>query len=199
MTDTPWTDDRVEQLKKLWDEGLSASHIAARLGGITRNAVIGKVHRMGLSGRARKPSSTAPRQKRSPRNLTTMVPSFNTTKMPRPPRSAPPVDHADTIELPEPFECIEEVPAAQACQLDALNAANCHWPIGDPREADFHFCGGRAAEGKPYCAHHCRISYQPVTHQRATAMRMTEEERERRVAQGKRIAAAARARREATI
>src|SRR2546421_3223305 len=60
-----WTDERVETLKKLWTEGLSASQIAAELGGITRNAVIGKVHRLGLSGRAKSPSSAAPRQRKA--------------------------------------------------------------------------------------------------------------------------------------
>src|SRR6478609_3569038 len=55
-----WTDERVERLKKLWADGLSASQIAGELGGITRNAVIGKVHRLGLSGRAKAPSSSAP-------------------------------------------------------------------------------------------------------------------------------------------
>ena len=61
-----WTDERVELLKKLWADGLSASQIAAELGGITRNAVIGKVHRLGLSGRAKSPSSTAPRPSINP-------------------------------------------------------------------------------------------------------------------------------------
>ena len=60
-----WTDERVENLKKLWSDGLSASQIAAALGGITRNAVIGKVHRLGLSGRAKAPSSSAPRQRKA--------------------------------------------------------------------------------------------------------------------------------------
>ena len=59
-----WTDERVETLKKLWTDGLSASQIAAELGGITRNAVIGKVHRLGLSGRAKSPSSAAPRPRK---------------------------------------------------------------------------------------------------------------------------------------
>ena len=59
-----WTDERVEQLKKLWSDGLSACQIAAELGGITRNAVIGKVHRLGLSGRAKAPSSSAPRPRK---------------------------------------------------------------------------------------------------------------------------------------
>src|ERR1700682_6193691 len=60
-----WTDERVETLKKLWTDGLSASQIAAELGGITRNAVIGKVHRLGLSGRAKSPSSAAPRPRKA--------------------------------------------------------------------------------------------------------------------------------------
>jgi GcrA cell cycle regulator len=59
-----WTDERVELLRKLWSDGLSASQIAAELGGITRNAVIGKVHRLGLSGRAKSASSAAPRQRK---------------------------------------------------------------------------------------------------------------------------------------
>ena len=59
-----WTDERVELLKKLWADGLSASQIAAELGGITRNAVIGKVHRLGLSGRAKSPSSASPRPRK---------------------------------------------------------------------------------------------------------------------------------------
>src|SRR4051812_12491117 len=66
MTVLTWTDDRVEQLKKLWEAGLSASQIAAELGNVTRNAVIGKVHRLGLSGRAKSPSSAAPRQRKAP-------------------------------------------------------------------------------------------------------------------------------------
>src|SRR5215213_8735913 len=67
-----WTDERVELLKKLWADGLSASQIAGELGGITRNAVIGKVHRLGLSGRAKSPSSAAPRP-RKPRYHTHML------------------------------------------------------------------------------------------------------------------------------
>jgi GcrA cell cycle regulator len=68
-----WTDERVELLKKLWGDGLSASQIAGELGGITRNAVIGKVHRLGLSGRAKAPSSSMPRP-RKPRPATQDVP-----------------------------------------------------------------------------------------------------------------------------
>src|SRR5215207_1065397 len=65
MTVITWSDDRVEQLKKLWEAGLSASQIAAELGNVTRNAVIGKVHRLGLSGRAKSPSSSVPRPRKT--------------------------------------------------------------------------------------------------------------------------------------
>src|SRR5438105_5625098 len=64
MTVLTWSDDRVETLKKLWADGLSASQIANELGNVTRNAVIGKVHRLGLSGRAKSPSSAAPRPRK---------------------------------------------------------------------------------------------------------------------------------------
>src|SRR3981081_234422 len=74
-----WTDDRVELLKKLWADGLSASQIAGELGGITRNAVIGKVHRLGLSGRAQSPSSSAPRA-RKPRATAPPPPAARETK-----------------------------------------------------------------------------------------------------------------------
>src|SRR6516164_9885922 len=60
-----WNDERVELLKKLWSDGLSASQIAGRLGGVTRNAVIGKVHRLGLSGRATSSRSSSPRPRRA--------------------------------------------------------------------------------------------------------------------------------------
>src|SRR5882757_3703436 len=66
-----WPDDKVELLKKLWGDGLSASQIAGELGGVTRNGVIGKVHRLGLSGRAKAPSSSVPRP-RKPRAPTQM-------------------------------------------------------------------------------------------------------------------------------
>src|SRR5438046_10120057 len=65
MTVLTWSEDRVEQLKKLWEAGLSASQIAAELGNVTRNAVIGKVHRLGLSGRAKSPASAAPRPRKA--------------------------------------------------------------------------------------------------------------------------------------
>ena len=151
-----WTDDRVELLKKLWADGLSASQIAGELGGITRNAVIGKVHRLGLSGRAKAPSSSVPRQ-RKPR-----APS-----MYRAPRQmmrgntalAMPAYDYDPEPEPELLENI--IPIGQRCTLLELDQEKCHWPIGDPGQPDFFFCGGKTNAGTPYCGYHGRVAYQP--------------------------------------
>ena len=152
-----WTDDRVERLKKLWADGLSASQIAGELGGITRNAVIGKVHRLGLSGRAKAPSSSMPRQ-RKPR-----APSM--FRAPRPMMRGntalahmPAYDYEPESE-PEPIENI--IPIGQRCTLLELDQEKCHWPIGDPGQPDFFFCGGKTTTGTPYCGYHGRVAYQP--------------------------------------
>ena len=158
-----WTDERVELLKKLWAEGLSASQIASQLGGVTRNAVIGKVHRLSLSGRA-KPASSSPR--------------------PRKPRATPhrpsgrggyvsgntalkALTHAVPRRLPAPMP-VEDVvvPISLNVSLMALNDSMCKWPIGDPGSESFHFCGHKNFNGLPYCEYHSRLAYQPVTDRR---------------------------------
>jgi len=142
-----WTDDRVETLKKLWLDGLSASQIAKQLGGVTRNAVIGKVHRLGLSGRA------APSQPQRP--------AF---RAPRPPRPAAPpqprrIEAAQPAAQPLPaLPAILEAPGTAT--VLTLGAHMCKWPIGDPSTDSFTFCGRRQGDG-PYCNEHARVAYQP--------------------------------------
>jgi len=160
-----WTDDRVELLKKLWSDGLSASQIAAELGGISRNSVIGKVHRLGLSGRAKNPSVSVPRQ-RKPRSHGTLM------RIARPgirgnTALAPLHSYGPELEPePEP-ELIENiVPIGQRCSILELTECKCHWPIGDPSSSDFFFCGGKTIEGLPYCGYHSRIAYQPAADRR---------------------------------
>jgi GcrA cell cycle regulator len=141
-----WTDERVEVLKKLWLEGLSASQIAKQLGGVTRNAVIGKVHRLGLSGRA-----------------TPSQPARQVFKAPRPPRPAStpaPRRHAEhhMNAMPAPVFYVEEPGSATVL---TLGAHMCKWPIGDPASDGFTFCGRRADSDGPYCVNHARIAYQP--------------------------------------
>lgn len=156
-----WTESRIESLKKLWSDGLSASQIAAELGGITRNAVIGKVHRLGLSGRAKSTASLNSRP-RKPRKLK--------------PWAALPSTRGNTAlamniacePLPEEPELLENiVPIGQRRGLFELNEHTCRWPVGDPASQEFFFCGGPPVDGKngssayPYCSYHSRVAYQP--------------------------------------
>jgi GcrA cell cycle regulator len=151
-----WTDERVAQLTKLWADGLSASQIAAELGGITRNAVIGKVHRLGLSGRAKSPSSSSPRPRKAR--------SSGMLRVSRPSMRGNTALAYDYDMEPEP-ELIE-IPLEQRKTLLQLNEKTCRWPVGDPGSADFFFCGGEAANELPYCSYHSRVAYQPLTDRR---------------------------------
>jgi GcrA cell cycle regulator len=156
-----WTDERVETLKKLWAEGHSASQIAAELGGITRNAVIGKVHRLGLSGRAKSPSSAAPRP-RKPRTASHMLRVTRSSM-----RGNTALAHAYELDIDPEAEPIDNViPLGQRRSLLELTEDTCRWPIGDPGSADFYFCGGPAITSLPYCAYHSRIAYQPANARR---------------------------------
>jgi GcrA cell cycle regulator len=152
-----WTDERVEMLKKLWADGLSASQIAAELGGITRNAVIGKVHRLGLSGRAKSPSSAAARPRKT-RTHTQVL------RVARPAmRGNTALAHAFEYELAdEPEQLANVIPIGQRRTILELNEETCRWPIGDPGSSEFFFCGGPSLTALPYCAFHSRVAYQPA-------------------------------------
>ena len=166
-----WTDERVELLKKLWAEGLSASQIAGRLGGVTRNAVIGKVHRLGLSGRVTSSRSSSPRPRRThvPRQHRTPSLLFST----RGNVALKPHYEAELDAEPAPLEELV-IPLNERASILTLKEAMCHWPIGDPGEPGFHFCGRKTCGQLPYCEHHARMAYQPVQMRR----------RERRFANG---------------
>jgi GcrA cell cycle regulator len=152
-----WTDERVENLKKLWQDGLSASQIAKQLGGVTRNAVIGKVHRLGLSGRAA-PSKPARPVFKAPRPAR---PAMSQPAAPR--RIAEPAAHAEP--MPSPVRYVDEAPGSAT--VLTLGAHMCKWPIGDPSSDGFTFCGRRQSEG-PYCVEHARVAYQPVQQKKRT-------------------------------
>jgi GcrA cell cycle regulator len=156
-----WNDERVEQLKKLWSEGLSASQIASRLGGVTRNAVIGKVHRLGLSGRATtsrmKSHRPRPRVANGLPGAKRMVAKGN--RFPSPPNSP-----LQSLYQAEPFQPSAEeldIPLAERKTIQTLLECHCRWPIGDPQMADFHFCGKQKVTGLPYCEFHARRAFQP--------------------------------------
>lgn len=148
MSDATWSDDRVSTLRKLWADGQSAAQIAKQLGGVTRNAVIGKVYRLGLgrdaaSGPSRSARMSPPRPRRAD----------------RPP---PPLRRAVPAR-----SCVVVVPPASEApglvrDMTGLTSHLCRWPIGDPKADDFSFCG-LPAPGRRYCAAHERLSTRPGT------------------------------------
>jgi GcrA cell cycle regulator len=154
----PWTDDRVETLKKLWLNGYSASQIASELGGISRNAVIGKVHRLKLVGRAKAPSqaSVKPRKATAPRTRPVqrpMVRGANALAL-QPRLEAEP----EIVTLPE--EVV--IPFSQRVTIMELRDNLCRWPMGDPQHDDFRYCGSRKTEAAvgSYCEYHAARAFQ---------------------------------------
>jgi len=181
-----WTDERVELLKKMWGEGQSASQIAKEIGGVTRNAVIGKVHRLGLSNRAgsgpasakagAKPKPTAkvsPKPKVQPKTEPAIKPAPE-TKSSLPARKQiipagqplPPQPSANEIS-PEALAKVNEVEKkAKKISLMELTERTCKWPVGDPATEDFWFCGLPVQQGKPYCEAHVGVAFQPMSSRR---------------------------------
>lgn len=132
-----WTDERVALLKRLWGEGKTAAEIAKELGGVTRNAVIGKAHRLKLSNR---------------------VSPIQQNKKP----VAKPVVAVKKVEKPPAINDDDR----QGIPLTNLEASQCRWPIGDPREESFGFCGDEKMAGLPYCSDHAKVAYQAATRNR---------------------------------
>ncbi len=188
-----WTDERVDLLKKLWGEGQSASQIAKELGGVTRNAVIGKVHRLGLSNRATANASAksdaaakpAPAAKPEPPAAKPRPTPKTESARPVPPPGSepksnlharkqiipagqplPPQPSANEIS-PEALAKVNEVEKkAKKIGLMELTERTCKWPIGDPATEDFWFCGLPVQTGKPYCEAHVGVAFQPMSARR---------------------------------
>ena len=144
MTTATWTAERIEQLRNFVISGLSCSQIAVEIG-VTRNAVIGKIHRLGLApGRpAARPARVCPPRARRPR-LSPQRQFLNLFSA-----GAPCIGDLEAM----PIDC------AHRCKLAELEHDKCRWPIGDPCEADFVFCGNNAVTGFSYCAGHARMAY----------------------------------------
>ena len=189
-----WTDERVETLKKMWGEGQSASQIAKELGGVTRNAVIGKVHRLGLSNRAGSGGSAAkaaPKEKPAPKMVTkpAVKPKASVPAKIEPKevleldengiqisaarraiipagQPLPPQPSANEIS-PEALAKVNEVEkSAKRISLMELTEKTCKWPVGDPATPDFWFCGLPVQTGKPYCEAHVGVAFQPMSARR---------------------------------
>ena len=170
-----WTDERIDLLQKLWLQGMSASQIARELAnGLTRNAVIGKVYRLGLSGRVKEASAEAgapqprtstrrARRRGRRRNARTGASPKRRDLHPRQYRAggpARPLRSARATRARAPQR--RRRPDVEPVTIMELRDSMCRWPIGDPTQADFRFCGARKTPGEgPYCACHAAIAYQP--------------------------------------
>ena len=143
-----WTDERIELLRRSWESGMTASQIAETLGeGVSRNAVIGKAHRLGLQAR--------PSPVRAGETLAPDVPA---------PVAAEEAVAGDVPRVPPARKAVRAVTApprkpARTTLLD-LSEKVCKWPIGHPGEAGFHFCGKPSQASFPYCTEHCAVAYQ---------------------------------------
>lgn len=169
-----WTDERVELLRKLWSEGLSASEIAHQLGGVSRNAVIGKVHRLKLSGRGRS-TATPARQKKTGRGLAVKK---SVSRAASAQRHVTTSIGANVLQAQFDAEPVARhyirtqenvvVPISRHLKLIELSERTCKWPNGDPIANDSCFCGNDSADTGPYCKYHARIAFQPASERRRT-------------------------------
>ncbi len=163
-----WTDERVDMLKQLWLDGKSASQISSILGsGVTRNAVIGKVHRLGLAGRPKAPalntaSSRAPRVRTAPRHASGGMVAARPRVIGN---TALALAHDFQLSVEEPVSENVVVPMSVKVTIVDLNEAMCKWPLGDPTTTEFRYCGA-PANGAPYCVYHAKLAYQPSQEKR---------------------------------
>ena len=139
-----WTEEKVESLKKLWGSGKTASQIAEIIGGISRNAVIGKAHRLNLSAKIKTRTATSNQNF----NNSTNEKNIQATKRGR-------KSKFKSLIIEKDFE--PENPK----QLEELDENSCKWPIGHPDEKSFYFCGRSSLKDFSYCKLHLLYAYQP--------------------------------------
>ena len=139
-----WTDERVTLQKKLWGEGKTAAEIAKALGGVTRNAVIGKAHRLKLSNRI----SPIQQNERKEERVAEV-------------KKAPKAVIKQPIVVAKPANS-----SFKALKMIELKERMCRWPSGDPQDENFSFCGCQTVPGLPYCEEHAKMAYQAPSRSR---------------------------------
>ena len=149
-----WTEQMVEELRKMWKEGLTTGEIGKRLN-VSKNSIVGKVHRLGLSGRP------SPIKKKDETEVKTAAPA-------KPAKPAAETAPAPAKKKPEPELKASPAPAPKACPaknsggnvgLTELDNHTCRWPVGDPKDENFHFCGKKVRIGQTYCEEHAAQAY----------------------------------------
>lgn len=147
-----WTSERISELERLWAIGASTAEIGRQLD-VTKNAVVGKVHRLGLPGR---PSPIKRETRAAPRAPAPRAPA---------PRLRPEIrvsvdtPVSDVVDPPIAAACAQAQVATATQPVADLHAPPCQWPFGDPGDEDFHFCGSPSLTGRPYCPEHCTRAY----------------------------------------
>ena len=138
-----WTDESVNKLRELWAQGLTANEIAKKLG-VTKNAIVGKVHRLCLTAR---PSPIKPKES-----------AVQTA--PKLPLSA---SEVDVVESADEKSKTADKNENSNIKLVDLDSHTCRWPLGDPRDDDFSFCGKKVRSGQTYCDEHAMMAYVKAT------------------------------------
>ncbi len=153
-----WTDEVIERLKALWAEGLSTAEIGRRMG-ISKNAVVGKAHRLALPARPspiRRGASGETSRRAAPRRVVgPTLPSL----------TAPVAEQPSPAIIPRP----QPAPLRAVVRQGGGRLIACCWPIGEPGTPSFRFCDAASAPGKPYCADHAALAYVKVRDRREEA------------------------------
>ena len=149
-----WTDEMVEDLKKMWKQGLTTNEIAKNLG-VSKNSIVGKVHRLNLTARPspikkKEDVDSLNKSVATPANTESGTPVVKTAK-----KAA-----ADTVAADIKPAGFEKTAGSSAClKLTELDNHTCRWPIGDPRDDNFCFCGKKIRSGQTYCEEHAALAY----------------------------------------
>ncbi|NKE43687.1 GcrA cell cycle regulator [Roseomonas frigidaquae] len=157
-----WTAEAIERLRALWAEGHSTAEIGRRMG-ISKNAVVGKAHRLNLPARPspiRREAVERPAQP-APMRLPRPVAVASRSTLPAPPASqaAGAPQAANQPQVPPPVPMAPPQPAVVRSFPRFGSARSCCWPIGEPGTPDFRFCSAEATPGKPYCTQHAAVAY----------------------------------------
>lgn len=148
-----WTPELVKELKRLWKKGLTTSEIGRRIG-ISKNAVVGKAHRLWLEGR---PSPIKRDTSGQPKPVFILPESFKNPKL----KEASPKKEDVLMQVYRRTKK-EKPQTKKGVKLVDLKPNSCRWPSGDPKDLDFNFCGKEVVPGKSYCEEHCAVAYSGV-------------------------------------
>jgi len=159
-----WTDERVERLKKLWAEGAQPRDMVTDLQVFSRSAIMGKVHRLGLAPRRVPGSATWKRKSATPGGVNTRTGEVRTPRR----RSAfyEMLKAMDDMPVDPVVEVEPIVNVEKRVAFADLEDKHCRWPIGDPQDESFHFCGRNKGNGISYCDHHAQVAFQPASRRR---------------------------------